>query len=342
MPKRSKKNIDRIGERKASSETTGSVRNGRRTGVIIIAAVIVALILIIAVPLYYQARMAPFKQPVLTVDKTVIDMSYYLKRAKLAGGDPVTILQQLVDEQIIKIMAPTFGIAVTPEEMDGELLYRASSANVTGNVTDNLTGRYLTESEFNTWYRQQLNVSGLSDTEYKEMTLTNMLAAKLQQYLAQRVPTIAEQVHLSVIVLANSTNATQARARITAGESFAAVARQISLDTQTSDNGGDTGWFPRGVLAYDNTIFALGVGAVSDAVAVDPTAPDTSQYLLFTVSEKAAAREIDDSTMQVLRSRAFSNWLLHEEQSHNIIVNYDFNNPENQAWINWQLTKVGR
>lgn len=342
MPKRSKKNIDRIRERKAGSTTTGASQQGRRTGIIIIAAGLAALILIFAATFYYQTQMVPFNQPVLTVDKTVIDMSYYLKRTKLSSSDPITMIQQLVDEQIVKLMAPTFGITVTPEEIDSALLYSASTENATGNVTDNATGTFLTESEFNTWYKQQLNVSGLTDAEYKDMTRTNMLATKLQEYLAQRIPTVAEQVHLNVIVLANSANATNAKARLQAGESFTDVAREVSLDTQSGGTGGDIGWFPRGVLPYDNTIFALGVGAVSDAIAADPTAPNTSPYLLFMVSEKAAVREIDDNSMQVLRSSALSNWLLREEPTHNIVVNYDFNNPENQAWINLQLTKIGR
>ncbi len=343
MPKRSKKNIDRIVERKASSETTGAGRKSRRTGVIIIAAVIVALILIIAVPLYYQSRMAPFKQPVLTVDNTVIDMSYYLKRTKLAGGDPVTILQQLVDEQIVKLMAPTFGIAVTPLEIDNALLYTASTENITSNVTNNVTARYLTESEFKIWYRQQLNDSRLSDTEYKDMTRTNLLAAKLQQYLAQRVPTTGEQVHLNVILVANSADADKAKARIKAGESFAAVAREVSLDTQSKGNGGDIGWVPRGVYpSYDQTIFGLGTGGVSDPIAVDATNPSTSQYLLFMVSEKASSRDIDDSSMQVLKSKVLINWLDQEVPSHKITINYDFNNSKNQAWISWQLAKMSQ
>ncbi|MFC2005551.1 peptidylprolyl isomerase [Chloroflexota bacterium] len=340
MPK-SKKKIDRVVEREASSKTTGGEQKGRRTA-LITAAVVIALILIVAVPFYYQSRMAPFKQPVLTVNNNVIDMGYYLKRVKLVGSDPITMLQQLANEQIIKLMAPTFGITVTPQEIDNALLYTASTENITSNVTDNYSGTYLTESEFKTWYRQRLNDNGLSDAEYKELTRTNLLATKLQQYLSQRVPTIAEQIHLNVIVVANSSDAANAKARIQSGESFADVASEVSLDTESKDQGGDIGWLPRGILPFDNTTFALSVGEVSDAMAVDPTAPGTSQYLLFMVSEKTDVREIDDTSLQVLRSRALSNWLLQEVPSHSIILNYDFNDSANQAWIEWQLSKIGR
>ncbi len=114
----------------------------------------------------------------------------------------------------------------------------------------------------------------------------------------------------------------------------------MSLDTQLKNNGGDVGWVPRGVVGYDDIIFGLAIGTVSDPVAVDATNPSTSQYLLFMVSEKASSRQIDDDPLQALKSNALINWLNQEMPSHNIIINYDFNSSANQAWINWQLSKM--
>ncbi len=340
-PKRKKTNV--VQQTEAGSKTTRSERSNRRTG-IIIAAVIIPLILIVAGAVYYQLRFAPFQQPVLTVDKTVIRMDYFLKRAKMAG-DPVTTLQQLADEQLVKEMAPSFGITVTPQEIDSYLLTKASSENATGNLSSNSTGRYLTESEFKSWYQQQLDLSDLSDAEYKDMTGTYLLGQTLKQDLAANVAANNTQVHLNVIVVANSADAAKAKLRIQQGENFTAVARDVSLDAQSKDNGGDIGWVPPGVLGfngvpiYDSTIFALPIGAVSDPMAVNPSNPTTSQYLLFMVSEKDSNRVIDDNAMQALKLDALSNWLFQEAPSHSIIVNYDFNNAANQAWIDWQLSK---
>ncbi len=338
MPQRKEKKIDRAAEREAGLKTTGRDRRGDSRPRFVIASVVVAIILIIAGIFYYQSYVAPFQRPVITVDNTVIRMGYFLNRTKIAGSDPMTMLQQLAYEQIIKLKAPDFVTEPTPSDIDDALLYIASTENVTENVT-----RYLTESEFKGWYRQQLNQTRLSDAEYKDITRTNLLAYSLQQYLDERVPTTGEQVHLNVILVANSADADKAMARIKAGESFAAVAREVSLDTQSKENGGDVGWAPRGVYpSYDQTIFGLGTGGVSDPVAVDPTTPDSSQYLLFMVSEKAPSRQIDDSSMQVLKSNALINWLAQEVSSHSITVNYDFSNSENQAWIDLQLAKMSR
>ncbi len=336
MSQRKKKKIQRAVQKEPGSETTGRDQNSKRT-IFVIASVVVAIILIIVGVFYYQSYVAPFQRPVITVDNTAIRMGYFLKRTKIAGSDPVTVLQQLAYEQIVEQEAPNFVVEPTPSDINDELLYIASTESVTS--TENVT-RYLTESEFKKWYQEQLKQTGLSDAEYKEITRINLLASSLQQYLASKIPTIAEQVHLSIILVANSSDATKAKARISAGESFAAVAREVSLDTQSKDSGGDIGWVPRGVYpSHDQTIFGLGTGGVSDPVAVDPTTPDTSQYFLFMVSEKATGREIDDSSMQALKSNALINWLAQEMPSHNITINYDFNNSENQAWINWQLAK---
>jgi hypothetical protein len=264
-------------------------------------------------------------------------MGYFLKRVRLSGDDSMTELQQLVDEQIIKQKAPEFGIDFTPQDIS-DTLHQMASTSSSGNTSENATP--MSESEFNKWYQEQLKDTGLSDAEYKEITRISLLAAGLQQYLAQMQPTVAEQVHLNVILVANSSDANKVRARIKAGESFASVASEVSLDTQSGTIGGDIGWIPRGVLDYDDIIFSLGIGEVSDSVAVDPTTPNTSQYLVFMVSEKAASRQIDDKPMQVLKSKALSNWLAQEIPSHSIRQDYDFSNPQNQAWINWQEAKL--
>lgn len=341
MPQRKKKRkIARAAEKEAALETTSRGQTGRRTGFVIVS-VVIAVILIIGGIFYYQSYIAPFQRVVITVDKTVIRMGYFLKRAHLTGNDPATVLQQLTYEQIIKLEAPGFIVEPTPQDIDTALRNIAgsdSSANVTANVTTNLT-----DNQFKEWYRQQLKATGLSDTEFKEMLRTNLLAYGLQQYLAQKVPTTGEQVHLNVIEVANSSDASKAEARIKAGESFATVAADVSIDTQTKGNGGDLGWVPRGVYpSYDQTIFGLGTGEVSDPVAVDPTTPTSNPYLLFMVSEKAPSREIDEESLQALKSNALINWLDQETPLHNINISYDFNNSQNQAWINLQLAKMSR
>jgi parvulin-like peptidyl-prolyl isomerase len=56
--------------------------------------------------------------------------------------------------------------------------------------------------------------------------------------------------------------------RARAGEDFAALAVEVSEDSATRVNGGDTGLFPRGTMvpAFEEAAFALQPGEVSDPV----------------------------------------------------------------------------
>src|SRR5262249_55493084 len=65
--------------------------------------------------------------------------------------------------------------------------------------------------------------------------------------------------------------ALKARARVLAGESFASVAKEVSADVATKNDGGDLGTFPRGrmMAAFDEAAFALEVGKISGPVKTD-------------------------------------------------------------------------
>jgi len=315
-------------EKKApSSKTIDRAWKGKRTGFIIVSVVIVLILVIVGVS-YYQNYTAPFRLTVITVDDTSIRMDCFLKKARAAGVEnPMVMLETLTKEQIIKLEAPGYGIEVTPEDVNQQLR-RIAQGN----------SGIISESEFKEWYRQQLNESGLSDSEYKEMATTGLLATRLHESLAERVPTIAEQVHVYMIQLEAYEDAEKVRARWEAGEDFADLAREVSLHGQSREKGGDVGWVPRGVMVpgLEYAAFNLSPGDVSE-----PLPTGEGGYYLIMVSEKADARELDEDSLQKLRVGALEKWLLEEMKFHEIRW-HGFNNgfdSETNAWIVWQLSK---
>lgn len=321
-------------EKEPGSKTIDSTPKWRGTG-FIITSVVLAIILIIVGVFYYQERVAPFQTTIITVDNTTTNIGYFLKRAQLAGADSISMLHTLTNELLIKLEAPQYVGEVSSEDI-----------NQTLRDTSNTTS----ESEFKAWYRQTLNESGLSDSEFRDIVATSILSARLQQYLAERVPTVAEQIHLHVILLATLEDAENTRARWEAGEDFADLAREVSTDSSSKEKGGDLGWFPRGVLpkGLENAAFALSTDNVSEPIAYDVTDPNASNsssttiYYLFMVSEKADARKIDENSLQVLRNGALDNWLLAEIQVHKVqwhgLYSENFDS-ETNAWLSWQLAK---
>ena len=296
-----------------------------KQSIFVISSLFIAVVIILVSIFYYQSHVAPFQQPVLTVDNTVIRMDYFLKRIRMGGNDPTLTLQQLTYEQIVKILAPQYGIAVSPSDIDVELRKEA-----TASATD-----VITDAAFQEWYANRLRATELSDSGYREIVKAKLLAIRLLEYLAENIPTTAEQVHLYTIVTATSNDAINAKSRIAAGENFTTVAAEISLDSQTKSKDGELGWIPRGVTPYDDVIFQLAAGQVSDPLAIDPGSPSTSQYVIFMVLEKDPNRMIDATPLEVLRSRALYNLILQQIPQH---VKYSYT-PEDNEWVTEQLAK---
>lgn len=296
----------------------------------IIASVVIVLMAVIIGVFYYQNNVAPFRRTVITVDDVTIDMGYFVKRTRLAGADPMTMLTSLTNEQFIKLVAPQYVGEVSAEDIDQGLRIIASGGS--GNIT---------ESESKEWYRQQLNESGLSDAEYKDWVRTKILADRLYDHLAQKMSIVAEQVHLHAIRLDTYEDAEKTRARWETGKDFADLAREVSLDEVSKEKGGDLGWFPSGVLSpgLDYVAFSLSTDNVSEPIPY-PSDPSSTEvvyvYYLFMVSEKADAREVDEEYLPALKDKAFQDWLTKEMGLHEISYNF---NSEIYAWINWQIAK---
>lgn len=305
------------------------IRRSRRRLFIIIGIVVVIILGILAIP-YYQNYIAPFNRTIITVDDIQISMRYFLDRTRLAGSDPMSMLQSLTNELVIKIMAPQYGIQVTDVDIDNELRSLASGG------TDNIS-----DVEFKEWYRQQLNDNKISDSQYREIISIGLLTSRLHEYLAERVPPTTEQVHLHVIVVGTYEEAQVVMARLQAGEDFSNVAREVSVDMESKDSGGDLGWLaPVTLTNYASLISALDVNEISAIIpyysplSTSTAAPD--YYYIFMVSEKDSARRLDDDDLQIFKAMALDLWLSEEITNH--AISYNFDN-EIYAWLNWQLEK---
>ena len=83
-----------------------------------------------------------------------------------------------------------------------------------------------------------------------------------------------EQIHVGHILLTGPDAATEAAAahdRLAAGEDLATLARELSQDEATRDQGGDLGFFPRGrmLAPFEEAAFALEPGALSAPVETE-------------------------------------------------------------------------
>jgi foldase protein PrsA len=89
------------------------------------------------------------------------------------------------------------------------------------------------------------------------------------------------------------------------GADFVSLARERSVDLATKDNGGDLGWFPRGMVApeLEAAVFGLQPGEISGVV------PLGEGYHIIQVVERDPARALSPEAMVDLRFAIFDRWL---------------------------------
>lgn len=169
----------------------------------------------------------------------------------------------------------------------------------------------------------------LSEADFNRMILEPAaIQLKIQDELAASIPTTAEQVKGRHILFASEQLAKENLALIKAGSlDFAEAAKQLSQDPGSKENGGDLGWFPRGVMdpEFENAAFALEPGQVSEVVK------SSFGFHIIKVEEKSPNREVAPDILEYLRSSAYSKWLSERRNDEANKVVYEYS----QAKAKW-------
>ncbi len=113
-----------------------------------------------------------------------------------------------------------------------------------------------------------------------------------------------EQVHAQHILVSDEATAEGLLQQIEDGADFSELAMANSIDTGSAANGGDLGWFPRGIMvpAFEEAAFSLEPDQVSGVVATN------YGYHIIKVLGKEV-RPLDESLAEEARSEAFLTWL---------------------------------
>ena len=118
--------------------------------------------------------------------------------------------------------------------------------------------------------------------------------------LAEGAPTPELRDEASALALAE-----ELRQRLVDGEDFATLAEEYSDDTGSAVNGGDLGWFGRGMMVppFDEAVFSLEPGETSEPVRTD------FGYHIIQVFEKDENRPRDEAALNQERRQAYQDWL---------------------------------
>jgi foldase protein PrsA len=334
----------RIEKRTPKDKPDEKKPSGKRNSIIAVAFIGIVAIAVV-VGLYFTIWQDLWRT-VVTVNDETVNMGYLIRRMKYVDktDDILMMVYEIIPtEMLVRQGVSRYDIEVTTDELDELLRTIARGENET-----------ISEIEFNTWYRNALNESRLSDAEYREWIRTYAMEYRLHVYLGSNLPTVAEQIHLHVIVLDSYEDAEAVITRIQDGEEFPELARELSIDEESNEQGGDIGWWPEGGGLASNlewTAFNLEIGEVNSVpILIDDDLNDDVDgiYIVCMVTERQLAREVEEDKLTVLRNGALEDWLIAERANSTIIYGgIDWNEQQQRhifgsktmAWISLQLAE---
>ena len=164
--------------------------------------------------------------------------------------------------------------------------------------------------------------SGLKEIDYSEKDLRDLVVSfvlreRVRDALTEDVMPEEEQAWARHILVETEEKALSILDQLEAGEDWADLAAEASLDTSNKDRGGDLGWFSPGkmVPAFEEAAFALELSEISS-----PVGTDFGYHIIQLLGKET--RPLAPSALQAKREQVFAEWLA-EATSANTVVRYD-------------------
>jgi foldase protein PrsA len=204
------------------------------------------------------------------------------------------ILDSMIDQALIEQAAARAGVVVSMEKVEAEMSRLIGDDAI----------------QFDDW----LKANDMTRESFKVQLQRQLLSAAFQEYIVGSLPPEVEQVHARHILVMSETEAMDVLVRLRAGESFATLAEEYSQDRATKDQGGDLGFFPRGIMPAEIELvaFALDPGQVSGIVKSD------FGYHIIEVLEKDPKKAVSEEMLTAWRQNEFIGWLEEQRATANI------------------------
>jgi len=112
---------------------------------------------------------------------------------------------------------------------------------------------------------------GFTEADYRQLVKADILRERLFNVITDEIKPVQDMVWARHILVLHEATAIQVRERILKGEDFAVVAAEVSIDESNKDQGGDLGWFGKGVMIapFEEAAFSQKVGEIGNPVQTD-------------------------------------------------------------------------
>lgn len=229
---------------------------------------------------------------------------------------PSIVLDQLIEDRLVRQAATREGITVTDAEIDARLReeFGFVGDDAEGDDAENSFERVYAE-----WIAAVTEQAGVSEADVRGFIAGDLYRFKIEDVIIADVPTTAEQVHARHILVASEEEAQQVLDRLMTGDAFDVVAAEVSIDTYSAEAGGDLGWFPRGAMApeFEEAAFSTPPGQLSGIVASD------FGYHIILVEEYDPDRELEPYFLTQRQNEAVGEWLQLQRETAEIVRSWD-------------------
>jgi hypothetical protein len=269
----------------------------------------VALVVIVALAFvglgYYFSVIKPRGRTVLQVDDVKVSYSDMRRRMEYEFFQnaqyqqapqilPSAALVALEDElTLVKRAESSLGLTIDQAEFDERF-------NTKIGAPSNADQRAFADA-----LRQALEAAGLNEEEYRRLVRAEILEEKAKEKFRLELPANVEQARVEVITVQEREEADAVIARLNAGEEFAAVAREVSLEPDAATTGGVHEFAPRGSYpdAYADYAFTAPPGQLSG-----PLQALSGGFYIVRVLERSEQPVSEDQKPQLVNER-YEEWL---------------------------------
>lgn len=161
-----------------------------------------------------------------------------------------------------------------------------------------------------------LDRADMSRGDFERLIAEPALARiKIRDALVGQIDTTQEQVRAAHILVATRAAALELIDGRLQNEDFATVAEEVSTDTQTATQGGDLGWFPRGVMTppFEEAAFSQPI----EELPAEPVQTEFGWHIIL-VHEREDDRPLTASMISAVQAGTLNRWLDEQAESADI------------------------
>jgi hypothetical protein len=162
-------------------------------------------------------------------------------------------------------------------------------------------------------YSGFLKQMGISDDNLRTMLAIKLRRDNMQNYLASLEVSPTYQVLARTMTLQTQTIANQVLQDLRKGQSFAALAKKYSQDTNTNTKGGSLNWLARGQYANQEVNAVVENWMFDPRRTINEISPiltENGSYHIIQIMGIDPSRAVDAATLQTLKTNALQDWLL--------------------------------